>query len=158
MESALIAYGEMSQDQFEREFDKYVNKLEKDPKLLVNRLSLSAQERNVDKSFLYKSERVQILCRDCGAKICNGSEIKYRDPNYVCENRVLSERVRTNDKKFFCSKKLCNKELGKLMDLKKSSSLCILDIKGVKFELPDSDVKVISKWSKANEFFYISTF
>ena len=160
MKKALEEYAKMGKDVFERKFNEYKEKVENNPKLFLNRLSLNSTD--TERSFFYSTEIVKILCRDCGEKICSGNEIKKRESNYVCENKILCQRVQILDKKFYCLKTSCGKELGRLMELRNAPSLFIVDIKGVKFEIPDLNrnfpqIKVISKWSKAHEYFSISS-
>ena len=154
MDNALKEYSKMSQADFERQFNKYLEKLETNPKLFINRSSVN-DEYTIERSFEYKAECVNVKCRNCSETIFNGGEIKFRDPNYVCENQTLLDRVKVNDEKFYCSKTTCNNELGKLMKLKNSSSLFIVDIKRIKFEIPNIGLQVISKWSKVKEYFSI---
>jgi superfamily II DNA/RNA helicase len=151
MKAALREYSQMSSQAFELDFNSYMKKLDE------NKLS-NKDEKKSSQACLYEAERVKILCRDCGRIVCNGSEIRNREAIYVCEQSVIDTRVKVVEKKFYCS--VCKRELGKLLDFKNSKSLFIIDIKGVKFEMPDRSVgiQVISKWSKVDEYFSIKDF
>lgn len=153
MEKALKEYSQMSQRDFEKEFNKCMEKLETNPKLFINHSNSSREI--TERSFGYKPENVNVKCRNCSETIFNGGELKFRDPNYVCDYKSLQGKVKVNAEKFYCLTTTCNKELGKLMNLKNSTPLFIVDIKGVKFEIPNLGVQVLSKWSKVNEYFSI---
>jgi hypothetical protein len=157
MQEALKEYSQMSQMYFEQEFNKKIVKLESNPSLLIgNSSNINAEFMFINPSFnLNHSERVNIKCRNCSENICKGSEIKLRDTNYVCDHQTLIEKVKVNKEKFNCPKATCNNELGRLMQLRNSMPLFMIDIKGIKFEIPGLGVQIISKWSKVKEHFFI---
>ncbi len=159
MQEALKEYSQRSRMYFEQEFNKKIVKLESNPSLLIGDSSnINTEFMPINPSFdLKHSERVKIKCRNCSETICKGSEIKYREPNYVCDHQTLNEKVKINNEKFNCPKPSCNHELGRLMNLRNSAHLFIIDIKGVKFEIPGLGVEVIGKWSKVKDYFFIQT-
>ena len=158
MQKALMEYNTMSREQFEVQFNKYSYKVENNLNLYINSSMLSARSAKTESNHLIRPDYVKILCRDCSKMVCNGDHIKYREPNYICEPRVLLSKVNEVDKKFYCLTKSCNKELGKLMEIRNASPFYILDIKGIKFEMPGLEVQVFGKWSKVTDYFAIKPF
>ena len=60
--------------------------------------------------------------------------------------------------KFFCSTKSCGRELGRLVQIRRSNPLYMLEIKAIVFNLPNNKRVPFSKWSKVTELIKIENF
>ena len=117
---------------------------------------------NINRSTLTSTSDVNVHCRACGLYLFNASDLRYREPNYVCDSRNFSiERSSVNEEKktIQCANDSCSQELGRLIEMRKYLPLYVVDIKGIKFEMPGkADFVVFKQWSQAGQFMAIKMF
>ena len=105
----------------------------------------------------YSSKEVTVHCRHCSQALFNGSQLKYREPSYysTCDNFAKNLVAFDEQKvKILCAQKECNKELGRLVPIRKGESLRMIDIKGIKFSI-QGQFKIFKQWSKILELFHV---
>ncbi|CAF0722745.1 unnamed protein product [Brachionus calyciflorus] len=143
MEQALKIFNAIEKNQFLNEFNF------KQAKLLSMIRSLSNNYNQIEK-ILMDSSRVDVHCRDCSQFLFNGSNLRYREPSYFSICKLFKDNMINVDiskQKFFCSVKSCGKELGRLVQIRNSSPLYMIDIKGITFKFPGNKMVPYSKWS-----------
>lgn len=94
-----------------------------------------------------------VLCKECSQFLCKVTEIRYREPTYLCYGTSFEEKINIDygTQKYFCKNSSCQKELGKLLNFAKGKLRLafILDIKGIKFKSNNEDTATAFKqWSK----------
>lgn len=146
MEKALKKLYQMDKN----ERDQYYKKMHEMKFKSIQTLS----SLNVSTDYCFEAEQVQIICRNCNKKLFTGADLVYREPSYYCTNLSFIENlIHFKEKKFYCSDKSCNKELGQLVEFRKQDTMHMIDIKGIKFMYPrSSTAQVKSQWKKVNEF------
>lgn len=154
MEKSLEELKNLSNEKFEIEYNKYHGVLI-GARDLIRNTSRNGFRSKTDSSL------VNVHCRDCSKKLFNAKHLKYREPSYICVSEEFTEKhieIDFQSRKFKCSEKSCNKELGRLIEMRNSSPLYMIDIKGVKFYLPSNEVKPFSQWILVRDYIDIDNY
>ncbi len=150
MELALKSLHQMDR----QAYNSYYQKFHDDLSQSITKQLSSSESKESKKNFLYDPKQVKLQCRNCSRDLFRGSDLFYREPSYYCTNKNFIENlIIINGAKFNCADKSCNHEIGRLVEIRKSKPMHMIDIKGVKFKFPNSSsATVISKWSRVNQF------
>lgn len=157
MEKALNELHKLGEDVFKQEFDKcQISKSMTTKTTTVPKVSSdsSLSSISVDNKKKQNPKQYEVHCRECGVRLFNASEIRYREPSYYCMSKEFalnSIRLDEETKKFYCVKESCGKELGRQIMLRRGDPLHMIEIKGIKFAKKghtSTQFEVYSKWNK----------
>ena len=129
----------------------------------VDQSSMTPSTSNQTFQSVYHSAgSVQVHCRECSNFLFKGSDLRYRTPSYICTNKeFIQEKIGIDreTKKFSCSNKSCNRELGRLVELRNRPPLHMIDIKGIKLLVRGTNfISSIKKWSQVLQYFNIENY
>jgi hypothetical protein len=150
MELAIKEVGHLDEQAYNLEYEASVQKIVE--KLTANDGGGASSRESSHRRQL--AGKFNVHCRQCGEFLFNAKDLKHRKPNYVAVSKdFIRNRIKIVDNvKFSCSKKTCEHPMGRLMVLKNSTPLHIVDIKGVKFTGFDKDgFEVFKQWSSVHE-------
>jgi hypothetical protein len=115
-------------------------------------ISSHQKQDNVIETNRMSSNGIFILCKDCSEVLCQASELRYREPSYICASENFEKKIKVDytAARFYCRNKSCERELGKTLIFAKGKKreAFIVDIKGVKFIFHGKTIESYSKWSK----------
>jgi hypothetical protein len=165
MNEALHEFRTMDRNKFNLEYNKFYSQLEKQITLqkTTSAFTFSNYNLNFSGNSLTRpdSTSIKIHCRTCGVLFFKGSDLKHRDPNFVCicKNFIKNKCNIIENDKLYCSNESCTREIGRLIQMRKSLPLYMIDIKGIKFFNPKKgDYEVFSKWQQAMKFMKIDDY
>lgn len=148
MENAILELNSLDKKKFDEEYTKNRNKIIKENQNLQSIL-IDTSNRN-----LIESSLVQVHCRDCSKLLFNAKHLRYREPSFYCvckEFAMYQIELDEPNQKFYCSDKSCKKLLGRLVPMRKSSPLYMIDISGIKFQMPSKRIQIFKQWMDVYE-------
>ena len=157
MKAALQEFHSLSESEFIKRYNEMRVKR-------ISSLNSSASIDSISDKPQFSSTQVKVHCRNCNRELFEASDLRYREPAYFsCNNHFIKNLIAIDgDKqKFFCSDKSCNKELGRVVSMKRGNDLYMIDIDGIKFKTPRSpgdSYEIIKKWNKVSKLFEVAIF